>query len=336
MFHIIVNPASCSGHGKQEWLKMEPIFARSGKQYQVHYCSPEHPLQEICGELTDPNSAGFTGATDHCSLVILGGDGTMNAAVNGIRDFARTRVGFIQIGSGNDLSKDMDLPASQETLITQILRDEVVRTNDIGKLTYHNQYDVIDPFTGEIQVGLVCEDDKSRLFNISAGFGFDAACCEMAEMSHAKKFLNKIHLGKLVYLVTAIRLILTHPMDGLEIILESENDTRTLSFGRTLFAVCMNHKYEGGGFKFCPRADASDGQLDLCIAADLKRLSFFRIFPTAYSGNHFRFKGISEERAVKVSMRSEFPLWVHTDGEVRCRSTHISVELLPKKLNLLM
>ncbi len=368
MLHIIVNPASSSGHGLQEWKKIEPLFTESGKEYQVHYCSPERPLEQICAGLTAPASKAM--ASGSCSLVLLGGDGTMNAAVNGIKDFSRTKIGFIQTGSGNDLSRDMHLPPSQKELIASILREEVVHTCDIGKITYHDQYDVINPFTHEIREGLVYSEnihaqeddtdcansnlpsdtndqkDRSRLFNISAGIGFDAACCEMAEMSGWKKILNKVHLGKLVYLFSAIRLILTHPMDRSEITFEesvtgaeekcSRSVGTTLSYGRTLFAVCMNHKYEGGGFQFCPAAEADDGLLDLCIAADLKRLSFFRIFPTAYGGNHFRFKGITGERAMKVSLRSAIPLWVHTDGEVRCRSTHITVELLPEKLQLLM
>ena len=109
MFHIIVNPQSSTGRGKSKWEKIEQHFVKSGAAYKVHYSSPANSIEKICGELTS------TG--EECTLVILGGDGTMNAAVNGIRDFERTKVGFIQTGTGNDLVKGLGISSDIETLI---------------------------------------------------------------------------------------------------------------------------------------------------------------------------------------------------------------------------
>ena len=139
MFHIIVNPQSSTGRGKSKWEKIEQHFIKSGAAYKVHYSSPANSIEKICGELT---SIG-----EECTLVILGGDGTMNAVVNGIRDFERTKVGFIQTGTGNDLVKGLGISSDIETLIDSILRNEVVRVCDIGRVTYHNRSSLIDPFT---------------------------------------------------------------------------------------------------------------------------------------------------------------------------------------------
>ena len=98
MFHIIVNPSSSSGRGKSKWDKVETRFKQSGVPYKVHFSSADNTIEKICGELTSRG--------EECSLVVLGGDGTMNAVVNGIQDFEHTRVGFIQTGSGNDLIKE--------------------------------------------------------------------------------------------------------------------------------------------------------------------------------------------------------------------------------------
>lgn len=38
-------------------------------------------------------------------LVVLGGDGTANEAVQGIADFSRTRFSYIPTGSSNDLAR---------------------------------------------------------------------------------------------------------------------------------------------------------------------------------------------------------------------------------------
>ena len=74
MFHVIVNPSSSSGRGKSKWDRIESRFKQSGLPYKVHFSSSANSIESICAELT---SSG-----EECSLVILGGDGTMNAVVN--------------------------------------------------------------------------------------------------------------------------------------------------------------------------------------------------------------------------------------------------------------
>ena len=101
----------------------------------------------------------------------------MNAVVNGIRDFEHTKVGFIQTGSGNDLIKGLGIHADRDRLISSILRNEVVRTCDIGRVTYHNRSSLLDFFTHrrlsdeEQEAALSTGALQRRLFNISAGIG---------------------------------------------------------------------------------------------------------------------------------------------------------------------
>ena len=334
MFHIIVNPQSSTGRGKSKWEKIEQHFIKSGAAYKVHYSSPANSIEKICGELTS------TG--EECTLVILGGDGTMNAVVNGIRDFERTKVGFIQTGTGNDLVKGLGISSDIETLIDSILLNEVVRVCDIGRVTYHNRSSILDVFThkpldpssemSQADRGADGYPGSVRLFNISAGIGFDAAVCQQADNSKLKLLLNKIRMGKLIYISEAIHMILASPMVGMKI----DCDGYTYMKPRTLFAVVMNTCYEGGGFKFCPDAVNTDGELDLFGANDLNRLNFFRIFPTAYDGSHMRFKGLFADKGKRIRIRSAVPLWVHTDGEVLCKSSCITVDLYPHKLRLIV
>ena len=335
MFHIIVNPQSSAGRGKSKWEKIEQRFQRSGVTYKVHYSSPASSIESICEKLTS------TG--EECTLVVLGGDGTMNAVVNGICDFAHTKVGFIQTGSGNDLIKGLGINKDTDALIESILRGEVVRTCDIGRVTYHNQSSLLDTFTHQPLTLPLSRKEKTeeetkrtpesvRLFNISAGIGFDAAVCQEADSSRLKTLLNKIRMGKLIYISEAIHMILASPMVGMKITC----DGYTYMKPRTLFAVVMNTCYEGGGFKFCPDAVNTDGELDLFGANDLHRMNFFRIFPTAYDGSHMRFKGLFADKGKRIQIRSAVPLWVHTDGEVLCKSSSITVDLYPHKLQLIV
>ena len=150
MFHIIVNPSSSSGRGKSKWDKIEKRFRQCGVPYKVHFSSRSNTIEKICAELTSKG--------EDCDLVILGGDGTMNAVVNGIRDFEHTRVGFIQTGSGNDLVKGIGISRRRDELVDSILRGRVVRTCDIGRVTYHNQSSLLDPFTHRPLAPSCCRD----------------------------------------------------------------------------------------------------------------------------------------------------------------------------------
>lgn len=98
--------------------------------------------------------------------------------------------------------------------------------------------------------------------------------------------------------------------------------------GTMLFVAGMVHRFEGGGFMFCPKADDSDGLLDLCAVGDLPKLLVLFALPTAFHGKHYRFQGITPYRAKRFILEADAPLWVHTDGEVNCRSQKITISCL--------
>ena len=54
-------------------------------------------------------------------LIVVGGDGTINEVLNGIRDFDRVRLGVIPTGSGNDFCRNLKLPGTPEESLRQIL-----------------------------------------------------------------------------------------------------------------------------------------------------------------------------------------------------------------------
>lgn len=45
----------------------------------------------------------------------------------------------------------------------------------------------------------------------------------------------------------------------------------------------MIHRFEGGGFKFCPTADCTDGRFELCVAGDVPKPVILLALPTAFS-----------------------------------------------------
>ena len=86
---------------------------------------------------------------------------------------------------------------------------------------------------------------------------------------------------------------------------------------------------------FCPDADPADGLLDLCAVGDLPKLLILFALPTAFTGKHYRFKGITPYRGETVTIETSAPLWVHTDGEVTRKSSQITVSCRQNAVKML-
>ena len=313
-FDIIVNPAGAGGKTGTFWESIEPQFA--GTDYTVHKSTRTHGIREIVHELTSQGK--------DVRLVIVGGDGSMNEAVNGIADFSRVSLGLIPSGSANDLAKDAGLSPTTEEQIARIRQGNVVRAIDVGEMILHNQRDS----EGNL---ISASEDRTIRFNVSAGLGWDAEICYWVERSKWKQLLNKLHLGKLIYGAEACRTIFgMHPF-----VCTVDTGGQTQSFEKCVFCAVMNHRFEGGGFMFGPHAEDNDGILDLCTINDITIPSFFMLFPVALKGKQFGTKYAVETRAPEFRFKTSEPVFVHTDGEVQGKSSDVTIRIMKEKLRLL-
>ncbi len=319
-FDVIINPAGAGGKTVEFWQSCAPKF--SDCDMTVHYSSAEDTLEAIARRLTSAGEEVF--------LLVVGGDGTINNVVNGIADFEHTRFAFLPCGSANDLALDLLRERTTEELIETIRRGEIVRDIDVGEVILHNEVNRVNLLTNEIDPREV-NSERRRRFNVSAGMGWDAEICERVMFSKFKKPLNRIRLGKLVYIVEAVRSVFAMQKYHCTLTL----DDAAIDIPACMFNAVMNHRFEGGGFMFGPHAKNNDGLLDICTAADLSALDFFCLFPLAYSGRHVGRREVYEHSAKEIRIESNVPVWVHTDGEVLAQSTDISLHLLPEKLHLL-
>lgn len=259
-------------------------------------------------------------------MIVLGGDGTLNETLQGISDFDRVHLGYIPTGSSNDLARDLHFPKDPLKVLENILNCEKTSAMDLGCLTY-------DQFSDELSRQHSNTDSSKRYFAVSCGIGFDAAVCEEALASKFKNLLNKIGLGKLTYLTIALKQLIKAQKITCTITLD---DGSSIYLPKFLFVACMNHQFEGGGFKFCPGADSSDGILDICTVGNIPKWLILMALPTAFFGKHYLFKGIEHYTAAEIHLETSSPLWVHTDGEVTMKSCSITLSCEQNKLQFLM
>ena len=283
MYHFIINPNSRSGRGAVVWHSVEMVLKQRNIQYTAYFTQYRRHASAIAHSIT-------ADGRPH-TLVVLGGDGTIDEVVNGISSFENTTLGYIPIGSGNDFARGLGLSSDPFTALDHILSPKSIRSIDLGVLNYAG---------------------KNHLFAVSSGMGYDASICHAVCVSRFKILLNKLKLGKLAYVFLSFERLFHCPARKLEVVLDSKTQ---LTFDRSYFVTAMNLPYEGGGCKFCPKANPDDGILDIIVVGEVSKLRALLILPFVFSGTHIHHKGVHLYRCRKAEIHSEGPMPVHSDGE---------------------
>lgn len=313
MYHVIMNPASRSGKGKRVWQGLEAVFKAQSAEYTPHFTTQAGDARRFVEELT------ATEGSEPVSLLVIGGDGTLNEALQGIRNLERTKFYYVPTGSGNDFARDYTEKGKPAERLARLLKEPHEYHTDLGVLQY-------------------CDEDgkeQKRYFAVSAGIGFDAAVCAEVDKSKWKPRFNKIGLGKLVYLAIALRNLMTIPDISCKLQLEDADGNQTeITRKSFIFAAVMNHRYEGGGFMFAPQADAEDGLLDLCLVENMTKLKILRVIPTAFKGNHVKFKEVYMNQCRAIRIRTDAPLYIHSDGEVSGKAKELTLSCEKQALTL--
>ena len=229
MYYFIVNPNSRSGKGELIWKELRQVLRQKHISYKVVFTKYRGHAVKLAAALTEKTSPDRP-----LCLIAVGGDGTIQEVLSGVKDLTNIYFGYIPTGSGNDFCRSMKLPQDPHEALDCILKKKHIAFVDVPVISIKGH--------------------KSR-FAISCGIGFDAAVCHEVSVTPMKKVLNHIGLGKLVYLFVALKQLLF--MRPVPVTLRMDEE-RIYPFQKVYFAAIMNQKYEGGGFKFCPSADPSD------------------------------------------------------------------------------
>ena len=288
MLYFFVNPASRSGKGAEKWYQVEPILTEKQIPHMVHFLSDEPFPRSTMEDI-------FAKEKGTVSLIVIGGDGTINQCINAIPDFDRAELSVLPTGSGNDFCRNKDIPKSLEEQLNNIINKKNIRMVDRGELTYH--------LTGKKTI--------TKKFVVSTGFGYDAAICHMAERSKLKKTLNKVKLGKLVYLLIGVKEIFAAKLTDMVVTI----DGKVKKYKNVFFIATMNQPFEGGGVAMTPDASDSDGTLDFLIFSSVSRLKALFTIPLLYVKKHAGKPGVTLLTGKTVSVTSSAARILHYDGD---------------------
>lgn len=289
MYHIFVNPSSRSGKGNAVWTKTETYFKENHIPYELHYTKKNASMRPEFEAVLSKESK------ETIPVLVIGGDGTLNQCINGISEPERFLLSYLPAGSGNDFIRNKKLPSSLSDKLDSI----IARRNEI----------LIDIGT----VVLKAADGQSicRNFLVSSGLGYDAEICHVVNTSRLKERLNKLHLGKIAYLLVGLKNLFTTKVCDME----ATADGQTRTYPAVFFITALNQPYEGGGIPMAPAAKDTDGRLSFLIIYGMNRFQALMMIPSLTAGRHIGKRGIELTEGTELTVKMPFPKAVHSDGE---------------------
>jgi YegS/Rv2252/BmrU family lipid kinase len=336
MYYFIVNPSSGSGRGLSVWKNVKAKLDRRKIEYREFLLSKNGEARLLARGLSAKNTP--------VTVVVVGGDGTINNFISGLTSFRNITFGCIPTGSGNDFVRGLGLTKDPNAALEAILHPKKISPINIGCVTCHDASDSNASQNSQTERAASrtaysrdpsgqSEASPEFYCAVSTGVGYDASVCYGVDHSRLKTMLNRFGSGKLVYLTTALRQLFTMKRQDLTITID---DGQPQIFKHAYFAAAMNLPYEGGGFMFCPEALPEDDQFDLFIASGISRLKILLLLPLAFFGKHVGFRGIDIIRCKKAEILSPEKLCLHTDGEIPGFYRHVTFSLKEEKLPVIL
>lgn len=295
---IIVNNGAGTGSAAKTWKETKAYLQEHGIAYNAYLTRYEKHAMKLAGQICEKYKEG------PIYLLVAGGDGTINEVLNGITDFSRVRLGVIPTGSGNDFARNLGISRDTRKVLAQIT--ECIRQEQEGQQKERQQLFRID--LGEVSWE-GCE--KPRIFGISAGAGLDAIVCKKALHSRLKKVLNKMHLGKLTYLMLTVQTLFTMKTFTADVTMDGEK----AAYKNMIFAAAMNLATEGGGVPMAPESRPDDGVISLSSAAGIPKWKTFFLLPLLALGKQKGIRGFDLKEGEDISLELDQPVVVHADGE---------------------
>lgn len=308
MYYFIVNPNASRGRGGRIWRKMERRLRRSGLEYEMFMTEKPGDAGRFSARLTEPG-------TDGVVLVVVGGDGTLNEVVNGLSFRGQVTLGYIPAGTGNDLARSLRLPRSPRRCLKKVLNPKNVRLLDYGVLSYE------------------CGEPVYRRFLISSGIGLDAQACQKITEARQRCGCRVRVPVRLEYIVYGLcQLVGVRPVNGYLIL----DGTRRIEFNHIYFISAHIHPFEGGGFRFAPKADSSDGLLEVCVMQPSAKRRLFPIMADALFGRVKCRHGVRFYTCRELQIHVDAPMCVHVDGENCFSQSDIHLRCIERKVRMLV
>jgi diacylglycerol kinase (ATP) len=291
---VICNPASGGGDYEPDDVKKEL------GEFDIEWVATEKP-----GD-TEAAARQWTDGL----LIVIGGDGTVNEAINGLGKAGfpdGVTLAILPTGTGNDLAATLAVPEDPDEAEDAIRRNRV-RTLDAARAT---------------------SEGVGEMFFINAATGgFGAETADVADEDMKSRW------GKLAYARASLEAARDFDAPEVKFTLDGREEHRM----KAMNVAVGNCRYVGGGWPAAPRANPEDGLLDLVVVEDAGLAEILSLAPSmlASSSDYLDNEGVFHARAKKIHVEtSPGGLSFNADGEL-VGDEPVKFEVIPGALRVVV
>lgn len=287
-YYIIFNPAAGSGTAVPIFKEIRHTMDERHLDYEIKVSRyPGHTIQLA-------RQIGSFSEHEDAVVLVIGGDGTLNQTITGLRLTARADmpVAYIPAGSGNDFARGIGMSQDPMKALDQVLGATEPLVLDIGQ--YHER-----------------TRNESGYFVNNIGVGFDAAAVAATNRSNVKKLLNKLHLGTLAYMFGVVKVFFSRKPFPVAVYVDGQRHY----IERAFLCTTTNHPYFGGGIKILPTAVPDDGKLDLIVVEHLNTPYFLFLLLQLIRGKHLNYQRVHHFESEHLIVETSSLEFGQMDGE---------------------
>jgi len=303
---IIVNPAAGRGRCAHLWPGIRDQLAAALGPLDI-------ALTEAAGHEAGLAREAVAAGADH--IVVGGGDGTLNGALNGaLADAGTSRPELtfspVPAGTANELARELGFHADVGAAVRAAASGQPRRLDLL-----------------ECQ----CRDPRGepvrRFGYLAISWG---AAAEISHRTSTSRLLKRLG-GELSYFMVTLIVTLTyqHRRGRLQV-----DDSRWDDLVHYTGLIC-NTPVLGGGMRLAPGADATDGIADLVLFGEISRWDILLQKPSwLFEGRHLEHDRIDLIRGREFQVDGIDDVWVDADGET-IGQLPLQVRVLPQAFRVL-
>jgi len=285
-FLVIVNPTAGKGRYLDRLDRIKSEFMHRSISYDLYFTAENRKADILANSLIRQQT--------YTDLLIVGGDGTINEAINGIRNNLLP-VSVISFGTGNDTIKSIQPKYDLNGQIHATFNGSI-RKIDVGEC-------------------------NGRIFLNGVGIGFDGKVVERMA-AKGKKFR-----GYFSYLAEVLRILISFKEEEIKAVfngteLRKEILLMTIAKGTTF----------GGGFKINPYSKSDDGLLDICVIGKVPNWTRINYVLRMKEGGHRKLNAATFYKSEHIFIQENEDLVAHMDGEF-IGNPPFDIRVLPKAVD---
>ena len=288
---LLVNPTGGVRNGLQILENIKPIFEAGGIELEIIETKYAGHAKDIARAMEIDKFE---------SLCLVGGDGTMHEAINGMytrKDGKKIPIGLIPAGTGNSLMHDLN--CLEPTVAAKWIIKGYTKKIDLAEIKMEHK--VVYGFN-IIGWGMIT-DINTR----AAGVRW---------------------MGENRYTYAALMEVMSHKQRHAKLSFEGKTYDEKFTF-----ILGSMTKFTGSAMKMGPKAKLDDGLIDISILRNATRKQLLNLFPKIFTGEHIYSDLVEYRQVDSYSIIPDKHDPLNIDGET-IGSTPINLKVLRESLEI--